>query len=224
MTQSLKKAVLFDLDGTLLDTLADLKNAVNYILNKYGYPEKTMDETKANLGSGAAELIRRSLPNGVDSDRFAVCLEEYKAYYSAHSQIETAPYAGVVDVIRNLKSKGIKVAVVSNKPDLAVGLLCRDYFGDLIDFAVGDRADINRKPDAAPVKLAMEKLGCEKAVFVGDSEIDVKTAQNAKLPCVSVTWGFRDKLCLKEQGAEYFADTMEELEQLCLSLLEEVDA
>ena len=127
-------------------------------------------------------------------------------------------------MIRNLKSKGIKVAVVSNKPDLAVGLLCRDYFGDLIDFAVGDRADINRKPDAAPVKLAMEKLGCEKAVFVGDSEIDVKTAQNAKLPCVSVTWGFRDKQCLKEQGAEYFADTMEELEQLCLSLLEEVDA
>ena len=224
MTQSLKKAVLFDLDGTLLDTLADLKNAVNYILNKYGYPEKSLEETKANLGSGAAELIRRSLPNGVDSDRFAICLEEYKAYYNAHSQIETAPYTGVLDVIRNLKSRGVKVAVVSNKPDLAVGLLCRDYFDGLIDFSVGDRSDINRKPDAAPVKLAMEKLGCEKAVFVGDSEIDVKTAQNAKLPCVSVTWGFRDKQCLKEQGAEYFADTMEELGQLCLSLLEEVDA
>ena len=224
MTQSLKKAVLFDLDGTLLDTLADLKNAVNYILNKYGYPEKSLEETKANLGFGAAELIKRSLPNGVDSDRFAIYLEEYKAYYNAHSQIETAPYTGVLDVIRNLKGRGVKVAVVSNKPDLAVGLLCRDYFDGLIDFSVGDRADINRKPDAAPVKLAMEKLGCEKAVFVGDSEIDVKTAQNAKLPCVSVTWGFRDKQCLKEQGAEYFADTMEELEQLCLSLLEEVDA
>ena len=223
MTQSLKKAVLFDLDGTLLDTLADLRNAVNYIMNRYGYNEKSMDETKANLGSGAAELIRRSLPSGVDSDRFAICLEEYKAYYSAHSQIETAPYAGVVDVIRNLKSKGIKIAVVSNKPDLAVGLLCRDYFGDLIDFAVGDRADINRKPDAAPVKLAMGKLGCEKAVFVGDSEVDVKTAENANIPCVSVTWGFREKNDLKEQGAVYFADTMAELEQLCLCLLEEVD-
>ena len=224
MTQSLKKAVLFDLDGTLLDTLADLKNAVNYILNKYGYPEKSLEETKANLGFGAAELIKRSLPSAVDPDKFAIYLEEYKAYYNAHSQIETAPYTGVLDVIRNLKSRGVKVAVVSNKPDLAVGLLCRDYFDGLIDFSVGDRSDINRKPDAAPVKLAMEKLGCEKAVFVGDSEIDVKTAQNAKLPCVSVTWGFRDKQCLKEQGAEYFADTMEELEQLCLSLLEEVDA
>jgi phosphoglycolate phosphatase len=223
MTQSVKQAVLFDLDGTLLDTLADLKNAVNYILNKYGYPEKSMEETKANLGFGAAELIKRSLPNDVDPDKFARCLEEYKAYYSAHSQVETAPYAGVIDVIRNLKSRGVKVAVVSNKPDLAVGALCRDYFDDLIDFSVGDRSDISRKPDAAPVRLAMKRLGCEKAIFVGDSEIDIKTANNAQIPCISVTWGFRDEKCLKEYGAKYFADTSEELEQLCRRLLEEVD-
>lgn len=217
----MNQAVLFDLDGTLLDTLPDLTNAVNYILKKYGYPEKSEKEIKANLGFGSVELIKRSLPSDCCVEKLEGYVEEYKAYYNAHARIKTAPYAGVLDVIRKLKSRGLKVAVVSNKPDLAVRLLCRDYFGDLIDFSLGDRADLERKPNAAPVKLAMEYLGCERAVYVGDSEVDVQTAQNARIPCISVTWGFRERKYLEEQGAECFADTASELERLCISLLEE---
>jgi phosphoglycolate phosphatase len=214
-----KRAVIFDLDGTLLDTLDDLTDAVNHILNKYGYPERSRGEVRSFLGNGARDLIKRSLPEGIDDELFEKYLAEYKEYYNAHSAVKTKPYDGVPALLESLKDKGILTAVVSNKPDDAVKELCRRYFGELVNISVGDRADLKRKPDAEPVRFAMDALGCESAVFVGDSEVDVMTAENADLPCVIMTWGFRDKGFLEEYGAKLFADDAEQLEKTIYELL-----
>lgn len=207
----MKKAVVFDLDGTLLDTLADLTHAVNHFLRSHSFPERSDAEVRSFLGSGAKYLIKCSLPYECDGETLEKYLREYVEYYNAHSNIETKPYDGVLELLRSLREKGIATAIVSNKPDAAVKELSREYFGDLIDFAVGDRADISRKPSPDPVHLALRTLGCSDAVFVGDSEIDVQTAKNAEIPCVCVTWGFRDKDQLIENGAEIFASSSEEL-------------
>ena len=214
------KAVIFDLDGTLLDTLADLTDAVNYILVQYGYAEKSMQEIRSYLGDGAAYLIRRALPQSVTEDLFRTILEEYKKYYQAHSKIKTKPYEGIIQSLEALGERGWHIGVVSNKPDAAVRELCRDYFGSLVGFALGDKADINRKPAADPVLYAMKQMQCDRAVFVGDSEVDVLTARNAGMPCISVTWGFRDKDFLAERGATCFADSAEQLVPLCEALIE----
>jgi len=216
-----KKAVVFDLDGSLLDTLEDLADAVNHILKKYGYPERSVLEIRRFLGSGAAHLIEHSLPVKLGEEDFNSILEDYKEYYKAHSTIKTRPYDGVLQVLENLKKHGIYTAVVSNKPDSSAKKLCERYFGELIDFSVGDRADICRKPSADPVKMALSSLECEKAVFVGDSEIDVETANNSELPCISLTWGFRDRDFLEDKGAYCFAENADELETLILKHLGE---
>lgn len=216
-----KRAVIFDLDGTLLDTLDDLANAVNYILCKYGFAERSREEIRGFLGNGARDLIKRSLPEGIDGELFEKYLAEYKEYYNAHSAVKTKPYDGVPALLESLKDKGILTAVVSNKPDDAVKELCRRYFGELVNISVGDRADLKRKPDAEPVRYAMSSLGCEKAVFVGDSEVDVLTAKNAGLPCISLTWGFRDKDFLEEHGAKIFASDTEQIKQRIYELFGE---
>lgn len=215
-------AVIFDLDGTLLDTLLDLTDAVNYILKKYGFPERSASDVRRFLGNGARELVRCSLPEGIGGEELERYLEEYKSYYNDHSKIKTKPYDGVLELLKKLKGLGIKTAVVSNKPDAATHILCREYFGDLIDFALGDREGVKRKPDAEPIKIAMEKLGCDRAVFVGDSEVDVMTARNAELPCVCLTWGFRDRDLLEKYGAKVFASTASELEAAILDIIDEV--
>lgn len=212
-------AVLFDLDGTLLDTYLDLVNAINHMLEKYGYPKRSPEDVRRFLGNGAADLVHRSLPADVDAATEEVFLNEYKEYYNANSKIFTKPYDGVLDVMKSLRDRGIKVAVVSNKPDLTVRGLCLEYFGALADFSVGDRADIKRKPAADPLLFAMKRLGCDRAVYVGDSEVDVEAAKNACMPCVSVTWGFRDRDVLEDCGASVFADSAEELKREILSLL-----
>lgn len=214
-----KSAVLFDLDGTLLDTLDDLANAVNHILRKYSYPERTVKEIRSFLGNGALDLVKRSLPEDVGEEELKARLAEYVEYYNAHSKIETKPYDGVLWLLGELKNKGVSVAVVSNKPDPAVKELCREYFGELVDFAMGDRADIARKPSAEPVIYAMSELGCDRAVYVGDSEVDVLTAKNAGLPCISMTWGFRDREILEKCGARYFANDADELNKYICDLL-----
>lgn len=214
-----KLAVIFDLDGTLLDTLDDLCDAVNHLLNNHGYPSVSKMAVRSYLGNGAAELVKLSLPEKVDDETFEKYLNEYKEYYAAHSKIKTKPYDGVVGVLKDLKARGIATAVVSNKPDNAVKALCREYFGELVCFALGDRPDIERKPSAAPVLFAMESIGCERAVFVGDSEVDVITAANAGLPCISLTWGFRDRDLLEEYGALHFADSAAQLDELIDELL-----
>ena len=215
-----KRAVLFYLDGTLLDTYMDLVNAVNHILAEYGYPERSPLEIRRFLGNGAADLVHRSIPEGTDVALEERILSDYKKYYNQHSKIFTKPYDGVLDVLKSLRDRGIKVAVVSNKPDFTVKELCVEYFGELVDFSVGDRADIQRKPSADPLFFAMKALDCDRAVYVGDSEVDVEAARNANLPCVSVTWGFRDRDVLEECGANIFADTTEKLEKEIFRLLD----
>ncbi len=216
-----KKAVVFDLDGTLLDTLDDLTGAVNYILRKHGYRERTSSDIRDFLGNGARVLIKRSLPEGVDDDVLSEYLLEYMEYYNENSHIETKPYEGVIALLGELKKHGIATVVVSNKPDVAVKTLCCEYFGDLIDFAVGDREDIDRKPSADPVKYAMNTVGSDKAVFVGDSEVDILAAKNAGLPCISLTWGFRDRDVLEKCGGYCFADNADQLKAHIFELLSE---
>lgn len=216
-----KKAVIFDLDGTLLDTLDDLTNAVNYILRKYGYKERTSSDIRRFLGNGARYLMRRSVPENIDGEDFEKLLTEYMDYYNAHSKIETKPYPGILELLSELKENGIKTAVVSNKPDMTVRGLCKEYFGDRLDFVLGDRPDIKKKPAADPILLAMKELGCERAAYVGDSEVDVLAAKNAGQPCISVTFGFRDRDVLEENGGRYFADNADQLKDHIFELLSE---
>ena len=214
-----KKAVIFDLDGTLLNTLGDLTDSVNHILETYNFPTKSEREVRSYLGNGARELVRLALPQAVSESGLDKYLEEYKAYYNAHSKIKTKPYDGVIELLRHLRERGVMTAVVSNKPDPAVGILCKEYFGELLDISLGDRADIERKPSAEPVKYVINKLKCDKAIYVGDSEVDVQTAKNADIPCVSLTWGFRDKDVLEECGATCFANNSDELKEQIFKLL-----
>ena len=212
-------AVIFDLDGTLLDTLDDLANAVNYMMRKHGFPERTRTAIRRFLGNGARDLMRRSVPIDVEGEDFEKILAEYVEYYNAHSKILTKPYDGVLPLLAELKVDGIKTAVVSNKPDMTVKALCKEYFGDSLDFALGDRPSIKKRPSADPILFAMKELGCERAVYVGDSEVDILAAKNASLPCISLTWGFRDRELLEEQGATHFAGTADELKKQIFSLL-----
>lgn len=214
-----KKAIIFDLDGTLLDTLDDLTDCVNYMLNKYGYPPRDRLEIRRFLGNGARYLIDRSLGGALNGEDFERFLTEYKAYYEANSGIKTKPYDNIVGMMGRLKDNGFKIAVVSNKPDGAAKYLCDIYFSGLVDFALGDREDICRKPAADPVLFAMRELNCDEAVYVGDSEVDIETAKNANIPCVSVTWGFRDKEDLIASGANHFADNADELETMLINKL-----
>ena len=213
-----KKAIIFDLDGTLLDTLDDLTDCVNYMLKKYGYPPKDRLEIRRFLGNGARYLIERSLDGALDGEAFERFLEEYKEYYEKNSGIKTKPYENIVDLLGRLRELGLKIAVVSNKPDGAARYLCDLHFPNLVDFALGDRDDIRRKPSADPVLLAMKELGCDEAIYVGDSEVDIKTAKNANIPCVSVTWGFRDRDELAASGASHFADNADGLGAILLDL------
>lgn len=214
-----KWAIVFDLDGTLLDTCDDLVGAINHMLEEYGYRTRSYNEIRRFLGNGARDLVTRSLPAGVDGDTLERFYRDYVAYYNEHSEILTKPYDGVLDVLGELRGRGIKTAVVSNKPDITVGKLCGQYFGGLVDFSVGDRPDIDRKPSADPINLAIRELGCTKAIYVGDSEVDVMAAANAGLPCISVTWGFRDMDVLEECGANIFANTADELKKRIYELI-----
>ena len=212
------ETIVFDLDGTLLDTLADLHAAVNFALGKYGFPKRTKDEVRSFVGNGIAMLIKRAI--GKETPLFEAVLQAFKEYYAAHCADETRAYAGILPLLKNLQAKGIKTAVVSNKADFAVKKLAEEYFGGLLLAAVGeDEANgVRKKPAPDSLLTVMEKLGADKqkTAYVGDSEVDIQTAQNAGVPCISVTWGFKDKPFLVENGGEIFADTAEELLALCL--------
>ena len=201
----MKVGILFDLDGTLLDTLQDITDATNYALRQHGYPARSISEIRKFVGNGAANQIRLSVPEGVD---FLPVLATYKPYYDAHCQCKTAPYPGVRDALEDLR-KDFPVAVVSNKPDSAVKVLSKQYFGDI--YARGEAPDCPRKPAPDMVYQTMQALGVEKCVFVGDSEVDVQTAKNAGVPCLSVLWGFRDQDVLVAAGAAHFCEKTENL-------------
>lgn len=200
--------IIFDLDGTLLDTLDDLWDATNYALTQYGCPPRTRDEVRRFVGNGAETLIRLSLPGTERDPDLKSVLDTYRTYYNTHCQIKTGPYPGILDALAALKEK-YPMAVVSNKPDAAVKPLCRDYFGDI--FALGETDDCPRKPAPDMVYKAMHAIGVEKCIYVGDSEVDVVTANNAGVPCLSVPWGFRDEDVLLDAGARYLCRDPKEL-------------
>lgn len=197
--------VIFDLDGTLLDTLEDLKDAVNYVLGQFGYPQRSIEEVRRFVGNGAGVLIQRSVPEGVDPEPVFAA---FRGYYDAHCQEKTKPYDGILDALGQLREEYL-IAVVSNKPDSAVKALCADYFPGI--YARGESADCPRKPAPDMVWKAMEAIGVENCVYVGDSEVDVVTARNAGVPCLSVLWGFRDREEIEAMGGRNFCESTEEL-------------
>ncbi len=197
----MKTAIIFDLDGTLLDTLGDLHRAVNHTLREFGYPERTMEEVCRFVGNGAARLICQAVPEGADPQPV---LAAFHDYYAAHCDILTKPYAGIMEALALLGEK-YPLAVVSNKPDKAVKELAKIYFPTL--YARGESSDCPRKPAPDMVQKAMEALGVDRCIYVGDSDVDVMTAKNAGVPCLSVTWGFRNEAELRFAGAQYFCHT-----------------
>ena len=210
------ETVVFDLDGTLLDTLDDLWAAVNAALSFYGLKERSKDEVRAFVGNGIAKLMERAI--GMESfPHFDEALEKFKRYYAAHCKDKTKPYANILELLKTLQARQIKTAVVSNKADFAVKILADEYFGSLLLGAVGENevAGIRKKPAPDSLLAVMEELGAKKetTVYVGDSEVDIQTANNASLACVSVTWGFKDERFLVENGATILARTPQEILQ-----------
>lgn len=196
--------VIFDLDGTLLDTLEDLTDSVNYAMEKFGFPRHTIDEVRTFVGNGAPKLLERSIPQGLENPDYEAALAAFKAHYAAHCEDKTKPYEGIPEMLAELKEQGYHLAVVSNKFDGAVKKLCKKYFGEFITVSIGESAEVKRKPAPDTVYRALHELSCDgsRAVYVGDSEVDIQTAKNASLPCISVTWGFRTEEQLKAAGAE----------------------
>jgi len=208
----MKKGILFDLDGTLLDTLEDLHTAVNHALAEHGYPERTRKEIRCFVGNGAEKLIVRAVPEGADP---IPVLASFRAYYNAHCQVKTGPYPGILEALALVREK-YPIAIVSNKPDSAVKTLCAEYFPEI--FALGEQEGCPRKPAPDMVFRAMQEIGVEKCLYVGDSEVDVTTAANAGVECLCVTWGFRDREQLIDAGGKYFCDDPRDLLQLVESI------
>ena len=203
----MKTAILFDLDGTLLNTLDDLKNSVNYALEACGYPTRTLEEIRRFVGNGAENLIFQSVPEG-EQGNVPQVLAQFRQHYALHSNDLTAPYPGIPEVLAQLGEK-YPMAVVSNKPDKAVKELGRIYFPTL--FALGETTEYPRKPAPDMLLAAQRELGADRFIYVGDSEVDVITAKNAGVPCLTVTWGFRDMDVLKQVGASHFCHSVTDL-------------
>lgn len=197
---------IFDLDGTLLSTLDDLAASCNYALRTNGMPEHSIDDVRRFVGNGVKKLMERAIPDGLANPLFEKTYADFRAHYMHHNLDSTMPYPGVLEMMRNLREHGKKIAVVSNKFYAATQALCRHFFGDLVDVAIGEREDIRKKPAPDTVNEALRQMGVnrEKAVYIGDSDVDVMTARNCGMPCISVLWGFRDYDFLVEHGATIF--------------------
>lgn len=202
-----KKLIVFDMDGTILDTLEDLKNSINHVLTQYHMPTRSLDEVRSFVGNGILKLVERSAVAGTDEATILKMFEDMKQYYQLHCYDTTKPYDGIVDVIKMLKEQGYLVSVVSNKADAAVQELCVKFFDGLMDCAVGERDGIARKPAPDSVNMVMKELNVEPedVVYIGDSEVDYATAMNAQIDYIIVTWGFREEDFLRQQGASVFA-------------------
>lgn len=197
---------VFDLDGTLLSTLGDLAASCNYALRANGMPERTMDEVRRFVGNGVKKLMERAIPDGLDNPLFEKTFADFRQHYMHHNLDTTCPYPGVMEMLESLRSRGKKVAVVSNKFYAATQALCKHFFGDLVDVAIGEHEGIRKKPapDTVIEALSQMNVGKEKAVYIGDSDVDITTAKNCGMPCISVLWGFRDYDFLVEHGATIF--------------------
>ena len=202
---------IFDLDGTLLDTIQDLATSVNYALRQCRMPERTLDEVRRFVGNGVRLLMIRAVPDGEDNPRFQEAFDIFRSHYLEHSLDTTAPYPGIMEMLQRLKANGKRLAVVSNKFDTATKELIRHFFGNLIEVAIGENevAGVRKKPAPDTVNEALHQLGVgkENAVYVGDSDVDLQTARNSGLPCISVLWGFRDREFLLENGATTFVQS-----------------
>ena len=206
----MKTGILFDLDGTLLDTLEDLMDATNYALATYGHPARTLQEIRRFVGNGAENLILKALPEDRKED-LTKTLATFRTYYNAHCQVKTRPYDGVLEALKTLGEK-YPIAIVSNKPDSAVKPLCADYFPGI--YGLGETAGCPRKPAADMVFKAMKEIGVDRCVYVGDSEVDVLTSQNAGVPCVCVLWGFRDKEDMEAVGGSIYCEKTADLARI----------
>ncbi|HKL80133.1 MAG TPA: HAD family hydrolase [Mobilitalea sp.] len=205
--------IIFDLDGTLLNTLDDLRDSLNDILTQKGYSTRNYEEVKRFVGNGVRNLVRLSVPEQCTEEEVDQCLLEFKEHYKSNMQNKTRPYIGIIELLLDLNRYNYKLAIVSNKYDAAVKSLAKTYFNNLIPVAIGESLEIKRKPAPDSVFEAVKELGSdlEQTIFVGDSETDIQTAKNAGIPCIGVTWGFRCREVLRAAGADYLIDTPKEL-------------
>jgi HAD hydrolase, family IA, variant 1 len=212
------KLAIFDMDGTILSTLDDLANGVDYALSENGLPARSKQETRAALGRGVRFLIEQSVPDGLSDAEISKVEDDFLKYYKVHSMDNTKPYDGIVELIKEVRASGVKTAVVSNKIDSAVKELCANFFEGAFDVAYGERIGIPRKPDPKPINAIIDEFGLSKneVVYIGDSEVDLLTANNAKIDHIIVTWGFRDRAFLEQNGAKNLVESMEELKaEIC---------
>jgi phosphoglycolate phosphatase len=207
------RAVILDLDGTLLDTLEDITDSVNHALTRFGCPPRTLSEIRRFVGNGAVKLLERALPCTLEPSAFEAFYHCYDAYYTAHGQVKTKPYDGASALLQKLRARGLFTAVLSNKQDKAVRILCAHYFPDLLDMATGPTADRRTKPAPDGVLYIAETLGVrtDEILYVGDSEADVQTGRNAGVKTVAALWGFRDRETLEAAGASLFAKKPEDI-------------
>ena len=210
-----KRYAIFDLDGTLLDTLDDLTDSMNYLLGKHNFPLRTRDEVRNFVGNGVRKLVERAVPNDYKEDDEFIdkFYNDFSLYYNSHSDIKTSPYPGTLDMLDKLLRNGFDIAIVSNKIDSAVKDLSMKFFGERIKAAIGEKPSIRHKPEPDMVFMAMEKMDADKgnSIYIGDSEVDIQTAKNSGIPCISVLWGFKDRKFLEMSGASILVDSMESL-------------
>lgn len=213
------KAVLFDLDGTVMNTIDDLNDSVNATLRAFSLPEITLSDTMHFVGNGARRLMEQAVPVGTDPDRFESILQYYVNYYQDHCLIKTGPYPGIPALMELLRAEGVRQVIISNKPDAATREIADRFFPGVTEFVIGEREGLRRKPWPDMVLAAIRQLDLskEECVLVGDSEVDVNTAGNAGVDCISVLWGFRDEELLRSAGANVFARTAEELKEILLA-------
>lgn len=207
---------IFDMDGTILDTLGDLRDSLNAALTENGFPARTLEEVRRFVGNGIAKLVERGVPADTDSATERKVLADFSAHYKLHCADTTKPYDGVIELLTSLRAGGVRTAVVSNKADFAVQSLAADYFPGLFDFVLGERSGVARKPAPDMVEAVLAALGVPKsrAVYIGDSEVDVATAANAGLSGIFVTWGFRDAATLRAAGGKTLVDSPAQLLRL----------
>lgn len=211
--------VIFDLDGTLLNTLDDLRDSVNAVMKKYGYPQHSLEQIRTFVGNGIGKLMERSVPGGRENEQFEQAFADFKSYYTDHCQIKTKPYDGVVDLMKCLSEQGFKLAIVSNKNDAAVKELNEIYFSRYTNAAIGERKGVRRKPAPDSVYAALDQLGSdiEKAVYIGDSDVDYETAVHCGMDCILVSWGFRDRELLESFDGAVVVDRCAEIRELLCS-------
>ena len=212
-----KKLIIFDLDGTLLNTIQGLTESTNSALKFFNYPQKTQEEIKSYIGNGVFKLIERAIPGGINNENLDRCVEIFKLNYEKNMYNNIEIYPGILASLKDLKALGLKIAVISNKFDLAVKELCNRFFPDLIDFAIGenDAGGLRKKPAPDMVLMVLDhlKINSEESIFIGDSEVDIETAKNSGLKCISVTWGYKSAAFLKENGAEILVNSPQEIKQ-----------